>query len=62
VYEKKLTCALKFSWNWRFRPNIFHTNFRCVHKTWHGHKIFTLLGTTQHSRRTRSHLHHGRSL
>jgi len=44
VYEKKLTYALKFSLNWRFRPNIFHTNFRFVHRSWHGHEIFTLLG------------------
>ena len=43
VYKKILTYAFKFSWNWRFRPNIFHTNFRCARRTWHGHEIFTLL-------------------
>jgi hypothetical protein len=43
VHEKKLPYAFKFNVNWRFRPNIIHTNFRCVHRSWHGHEIFALL-------------------
>jgi hypothetical protein len=57
VYEKKLTYALKFSWNWRFIP----TSDVCTEADM-DMRSSPFWDTTQNSRMARSHLHHDRIL